>query len=1216
MNDFDSIIDEAVNLAEKWQVRSNEILNIGERFFQNKIKRLLRRSMDKVILAKLIDQSFRSKQTYRVADQITNLLKKFGIPEFMSFIERMLIRLFVLTGRFFSIISVPLMIMFIRKGSSGVILAGEENLLQAHLRKRKLNGVRMNINHLGEAVLGEKESMNRLETYTEDLKNPDVEYISIKISTIYSQISSLAFEHTVSVLEHRLAQLYRIAQKHFFTRPDGTRVCKFVNLDMEEYRDLSITVEAFRRTLDRKEFKDCSAGIVLQSYLPDSFHTQKRLTEWARERFANGGAPIKIRIVKGANLEMERLESTIRNWPLATYGTKLEVDANYKRMVEYGMRPENIRAVHLGIASHNLFELAFAYVLAKDRKVDDFFTFEMLEGMADHVRRAVQETTGDMLLYAPVALKDQFINAIAYLIRRLDENTGEENFLRYANELDPGSEEWSFLKQQFIESCHHIDLAGKEPNRRQDRTMENYIKEKGAFYEVGFDNEPDTDWSLLANGRWAEAIKEKWKKRQEEAPMEIPLVVAGREIYEGGDTIDCIDPSRVSVSGDGNICVAKCTGAVHDDVEAAVKIAREDPDGWRTTDIRTRHKTLSRVAMEIRKSRGDLIGSTAANTGKIFTETDIEVSEAVDFVEYYPHSLKAFIDIENVKLMGKGVGLVISPWNFPVAIPCGGITAALAAGNTVIFKPASAALLPAWVLCQCFWNAGVSKNVLQFLPAEGQSAGSTLAGHPGIDFIILTGGTDTGLNILQNNPGVFFTAETGGKNATIVTSMADRDQAISNVMHSAFSNCGQKCSATSLLILEKEVFNDKNFKDHLMDAAGSWRVGSAWDFENKMGPLIHPPSGQLKAAMTTLHPGEKWLLKPKNVDDNPYIWTPGIKWDVTPGSITHMTEFFGPLLGVMEAENLEHAIKMANQTGYGLTSGLESLDTREQEIWKENIKAGNLYINRGTTGAVVLKQPFGGIGKSAIGAGIKAGGPNYAVQFMNAEDASYPFSDMTEGNHPLLDLIIEWSQKQDQFFLKGFEEDIKKTLAAVVSYLSAREDLFSREQDHFKLKGQDNILRYLPIGTVVIRIHEDDTLFEILARIAAARISGCRLILSARPGIRSRSLDFILNKEGRLFSDNAEVLYQSHKDLIKIMPEIDGIRYAAPDRVPWIVLKDAADSGFYIARSAVVMEGRIELLQYYHEQSICNNYHRYGYLGERGLEQQGKNDSGGNDSVI
>ncbi len=1204
MNTLKDATKEAVLLAKKWQERANELLSPQEKAFQNQMMRLLSNSKDKVVLAKMIDQSFRSKKTDRVADQIVSLLIAFGIPTFFSKTERILTRIFILLGRYFSIISIPIMIKIIRLQSSRVVFPGEKKPLLSQLKRRKKDGVRMNINHLGEAVLGEDEALSRLNTYLEDLKDPEVEYISVKISTIYSQILPLAFDHTVSVLKDRLSILYRAAKDNLYTRKDGTKVPKFVNLDMEEHQDLVITSTAFTQTLDEKEFKNYSAGIVLQSYIPESYEMQQNLTKWAKKRESEGGGPIKIRIVKGANLEMEKVESSIRNWPLATYDNKLEVDANYKRMVEYGMRHENIGAVHLGIASHNLFELAFAFKLAEARGVGNCFTFEMLEGMADHVRRAIQETSGDMILYAPVALKDQFINAIAYLIRRLDENTAKENFLRYASDLTTDSPQWSFLEKQFLDSCKYLEKAGKRSKRFQNRTTENCENKNGTFHQEKFANEPDTDWSLTANRKWAEAIKEKWENAAVDSPIKAPVVVAGTEIYEDRRVMELTDPSKPDAKEkdtkkEDKICVSCCAMANDEDILNAVKTAKEDKDNWRGKSLKERHKILSKVAIELMRARGDLIGSAALATGKIFTEADVEVSEAIDFAKYYPYSLKAFEDQENIRCTPKGVGLVISPWNFPIAIPCGGITAALAAGNTVIFKPASAAVLPAWQLCQCFWRAGVSRNVLQFLPLSGGDAGEKLVKHDDVDFIIFTGGTDTALQILSIRPDIYFAGETGGKNATIVTSMSDRDQAIKNVVHSAFSNCGQKCSATSLLILEEEVYNDPSFKKQLKDAAQSYKTGSAWEFENKMGPLILPPEGKLKKALTSLEQGETWLVKPENTNDNPSMWTPGIKWDVKPKSETHMVEFFGPLLGVMCAKDLGHAIELANHTGYGLTSGLESLDNREQDFWKSRIKAGNLYINKGTTGAVVLRQPFGGMGKSALGAGIKAGGPNYVIQFTDVKDKGLPGQDAVKNDHPFLLLCKKIEHEIKSENQKEFEEDLGKTISAVKSYIAANQNEFSKETDYFHLRGQDNIVRYLPKGTVVVRIHDKDSLFEILARIAAVKVAGSRLIISIPPDMKSSPSQLLFKGDGKKFFKDEEILSQSDNELAAMIPQIDMIRYAAKSRVPDEVFKNAALKGFYISSTKVVMEGSVELLQYYREQSICNSYHRYGNLGER-----------------
>ncbi len=1199
---LDQIEKDAVELAARWQNRANVLLTAEEKHIQEQMKRLLTHPMDKVVLTRMIDQCFRSHDNERVADQVNHLLTAYGVPDFFSRVERLLIQMFLGMGRHFPQLSVPRMVEQMRTSSSRAIIPGETKPLHRHLDKRRTQGVRMNINHLGEAVLGEEEARRRLETYIADMKNPDVEYISVKISTLYSQISSLAFEHTVGIMVERLSQIYRVARENYFIRKNGEKVLKIVNLDMEEYRDLHITFEAFVRTLDQPEFKDYSAGIVLQAYLPDAYGMQQRLTEWAMKRVADGGAPVLLRIVKGANLEMELLESSHFNWPLAPYDNKLDVDANYKRMLIYAMIPEHIRAVNLGVASHNLFELAYAHELGHAMGMTEWFWFEMLEGMADHVRRALQESVKDILLYAPVAAKEQFINAIAYLIRRLDENTSPENFLRYAPHLTTDSEAWEFLKNGFLLSCRHTDKAPEMPNRTQDRNLETFAKKTGTFWSGRFTNEPDTDWSLAASRKWAQTIRNTWMKSSGDAPIRIPVVVDGEERFTGDGTREFIDVSRYDSASDNPIISAVCTMADRSTLEKAIEVAKTDPDGWRQKSLAERHEILDRACHELRSARGKLIGAAAANWGKLFTESDPEVSEAIDFTEFYPFTAKIYENLPNVTCSPKGVGLVITPWNFPIAIPCGGIAASLAAGNTVLFKPASAAALTAWELVQCFYRAGVSKKALQFIPCAGGTAGDVLTGHPDVDYIILTGGTDTGMQILKNRPDVQLAAETGGKNATVVTAMSDRDQAIKNIVHSAFSNSGQKCSATSLVILEKEVYDDDLFRRQLVDAVQSLCVGSCWEFQNKIGPVIAPPSGDLLRALTELEPGESWALKPAPIENNPYIWTPGIKWGVTPGGYTHMTEFFGPVIGVMRADNLDHAIRLVNMTGYGLTSGLESLDRREQERWKAGIKAGNLYINKGTTGAIVLRQPFGGMGKSALGAGIKAGSPNYGYQFMNFTETGYPQTGDLASDSYLLATVNEWDIDLRWNRISNLiSDDIRKTVYAVKNYLFHWETEFSKPHDYFHLRGQDNHLRYLPKGRIAVRVHGDDSLFEVLARIAACRITGCLPLVSLPLRFSGPVAEFLNSHRGKIFFRDGLTVEQTDAELCNMMPKIARIRYAHPDRVPSVVYEKAAETGFYISRQPVFMEGRIELLQYLQEQAVCNNYHRYGNLGERGL---------------
>ena len=390
------------------------------------------------------------------------------------------------------------------------------------------------------------------------------------------------------------------------------------------------------------------------------------------------------------------------------------------------------------------------------------------------------------------------------------------------------------------------------------------------------------------------------------------------------------------------------------------------------------------------------MGAMLTEGRKTLSESDPEVSEAIDFCRFYARSACHFDELPGLTTRGKGVVVVVSPWNFPLAIPCGGVASALAAGNTVILKPASHTVLIAYEMCKSFWDVGVPRTALQFMPCSGATVGQQLVSHDSVGTVILTGGTETALAMLAAKPTIHLLDEMGGKNATIVTALSDRDLAIKNVLHSAFSHSGQKSSATSLLILEEEVYCDTKFRETLCDAVESLQACSCWELHTKVGPLIRPPSGELERSLKELETGEFWAVMPRlNVDDNPHLVSPGVKWGVQSGSFTHCTEFFGPLLGVMSARDLHEAIDQVNATGYGLASGLESLDDREHRLWQEGIRAGNLYINRPTTGAIVLRQPFGGMGKSDVGPGPKAGGPNYIAPLMHFE-ASRGLTDRRE----------------------------------------------------------------------------------------------------------------------------------------------------------------------------------------------------------------------------
>jgi RHH-type proline utilization regulon transcriptional repressor/proline dehydrogenase/delta 1-pyrroline-5-carboxylate dehydrogenase len=1187
----------AAHIAGLLQVRAAELQTSAERKQQRELDRMIQNPHDKATMIQMTDQTFRSQKPRRAVDQLTHILDAQGVPRYFNPVDKTLIRGFQSFGSYLPGVAVPLIKEKMRAETANTILPAEEEVLNAHLASRRDSGLRMNLNLLGEAMLSEEEAQRRLESYLAVLQNPEVESISVKVSTIFSQISTIAYERTLSILCDRLELLYREASKMMYRRADGSEVCKFVYLDMEEYKDLAITAEAFMQTLDRKGLEQARGGIALQAYVPDSYLWQLKINEWARKRVADGGTPITVRIVKGANMESERVEAASRGWPQAPYKDKLSTDANFKRMLHEAMRPENIEAVHVGIASHNLFELAYALVLAAQGNCLDKLQFEMLEGMANHIRRALFELTKNFVLYAPATKKENFTNAIGYLVRRLDENTGPDNFLSHAFKLVPGDEQWQRLEGQFYESFGAIDSTPYEPRRTQDRRQP--VGPDVSDDTQPFENEADTDFALKNNVEWANGIIESWKDLHGERAADVPIVIGGEEILDDREVRESSDPSRPGT------VAAHYRMATADDIMKAVEIAQQDPAGWRTMSSKEHSAILGKVAYELRVARGDLMGAAMAEGGKTLLQSDPEVSEAIDFCEYYRRTAVAFDSIEGMQAQGRGVVAVISPWNFPIAIPCGGVAAALAAGNTVILKPASDTVFTAFLMCECFWRGGVPREVLQFAPCDGGKVGSKLATHDDVDVVILTGGTDTALRMMDARPGIDLLAETGGKNATIVTAMSDRGLAISHVLQSAFGHAGQKCSATSLLILEEEVYNDPKFKKTLCDAAKSIAVGSAWEPHNLVGPLIRPPGNDLERGLKELEQGESWAVMPKKIDDNPGLYSPGIKWNVQPGSFTHMTELFGPVLGVMKAKHLDEAIDLVNETGYGLTSGLESLDDREQEHWWDSIKAGNLYVNRVTTGAIVLRQPFGGMGKSAFGPGIKAGGPNYVAQLMSfKQDGELKGSEIIANEQ--LEYLCARLAKSDDYIEERISEDEREQICkAVRSYDLAFADEFGEVHDDFLLVGQDNLRRYLPVQELRVRVHPSDSAFELFGRVAAARAAGARVTVSYPHDGKTKAVE-ALEHITESWGGAIEFVEESDEELASVISDglTDRVRYAGHDRVPEVVLRAVGDSGVYVARAPVLAEGRVELLWYLREQSISFDYHRYGTLGDRAMEER------------
>jgi RHH-type transcriptional regulator, proline utilization regulon repressor / proline dehydrogenase / delta 1-pyrroline-5-carboxylate dehydrogenase len=1171
----DAIGSDVANLPQQAVALAADLLRAAqaqqteaERSQAEKIARMMEDPRGKDLTIALADQAFRSHQPARVADQLSYLLRRYGTPNYMEWWERTALTLGSVLGEYLPSMVVPPLIARLRQETRSVILPGEESELRHYLQRRYQDHIRLNLNQLGEAILGEAEAHRRLNAYLDLLSRDDVEYISVKVSSIVSQINLVAFDQTVALVKERLRILYRQALAHHYRHPDGRTTSKFVNLDMEEYRDLHLTVAAFRQVLDEPEFLSLRAGIVLQAYVPDSYPVQQDLTQWAIARVERGGASIKVRIVKGANLAMERVEAALRGWPQAPYTSKVEVDANFKRMLDYGCRAEHARAVQLGIGSHNLFDIAYALRLRSVRGVEREVEFEMLEGMANHQARAVQEEAKGMLLYAPVVKSEDFHSAIAYLVRRLDENTAPENFLHDLFALKPDSPAWNRQRDHFLAACAHMHDVRAAPRRTQDRRTEQPV----APHSQPFENAPDTDWSLPANQAWIQSVLADWRERQ---PESIPLQING-EFVEGATQVAGHDPSRL---GGVAYHYAQANQA---QVAEALEVAGRAQPAWGARPAAERGAILLEVSAELARRRGDLLGAMTLDSAKVIPEADAEVSEAVDFARYYAHALDLLdTELADCAMTPLGVVVVTPPWNFPLAIPAGGVLAALMAGNSVILKPAPEATLVSWHLVQALWAAGVPKEVLQFVPCPDNDVGQALVTDARVGGVILTGSLDTARLFQDWQPDLRLFAETSGKNSLIITALADQDQAIKDLVRSAFGHNGQKCSAASLAICEAEVYDSDTFRRQLRAAAASLQVGSAWDVASVVTPLTQPPSAKLTRALTVLDPGEEWLLEPQP-GDHPQLWSPGIKLGVQPDSFFHQTECFGPVLGLMRAENLDEAIDIANRVAFGLTGGIHSLDAREIAHWKARLQAGNLYVNRHLTGAIVQRQPFGGWKASSVGSGAKAGGPNYILQLAHWQQMGVPAhrTEMPYNLAPLLSRCL--NQVSDAAGM-----DLLR--ASAESYAWYWQTYFSQEHDPSRLLGESNVLRYQPYQGLILRLPDEPDPVSAAQVILAVRTTGQPLTVSM--ACADSAWSWLAHKEG------IRVAIEEESDLaarLQETPTYDRLRLLGP--ASEALRRVANASGISVIDTPVLANGRLELRHYLREQVISHTMHRYGNI--------------------
>lgn len=1094
-------IERAVDIAHELLATSIDHATRSEQRRLARLGALLADHDGRELIFALTDQVMRIESPRRAAERFADIVRQHPTRA-TGPVDRLLLRAGTIAAVRLPRLVMPLVRRRIEHETRGIVLPADDPAFANHLRRRRADGVRLNVNPLGEAILSDREADERLRVLIERIERADVDYVSARVSSIVANLDPLAFDHSVDRIVERLRTVYRAAR-------DATPAT-FVNLDMEEYRDLELTLEAFTTVLAEPEFHDLDAGIVLQAYLPDSHDALERLGTWAARRAETGGGSVKVRLVKGANLAMERAEAELHGWTAAPYPTKADVDASYKAMLDSALRPEWADALRLGVASHNLFDVAWALVRAERDDAFDRIEFEMLEGMAPAQARAVQERLGTLLMYAPVVADDDFDASIAYLTRRLDENTQPDNFLRALFTLTPGSPEFAAEADRFRDSArrrHAIRTAAPTAEKPRSRRRPEGGRPLGSDRDPGgsegsggsgFRNAPDTD---MTDPAARDAVM---------AAIETPPA-----------------PMVHRVESDAEI----------DEVVTRAIAAHS----WRhDTPVDVRRRWLLATADLMEEERHTTIGLLAHHAAKTVHESDPEISEAIDFCRYYAIDGRQALDdaiAAGVEVDARGIVAVIGPWNFPYAIPTGGVAAALAVGNSVILKPAPETIhVGAWIVEQ-FHRAGVPRDVLQLVVCDDGPVGRRLVTHPDIDTVVLTGSHATASAFLDWKPDLRLFAETSGKDALVITPSADLDLAIADLVRSAFGHAGQKCSAASLGIVVGEVYDDPSFRRRLCDAVLSLRVGPATDPASMVGPLIAAPTGPLERALTRLDAGESWLVEPECLDRSDdrdgVLWRPGVRLGVAAGSWFHETECFGPVLGLMRADDLDHAIDLQNGTAFGLTGGIHTLDDGEIERWLDRVQVGNAYVNRHITGAIVRRQPFGGWKRSSVGGGAKAGGPAYVAQFAARRDDRVP------------------------------DIDVERVRA---SFRTTWDATYAVAHDPTGLDVEANVLRHVPLTRVAARTTDASrhALF-----VAAAEVAGVDLV-GSDPTVET-DVEFARRVVGL------------GVDRVRVDPEFD---------VEARRVLHAAD--IPVDTAPPVADAVLELHHWVREQSISHTTHRHG----------------------
>ena len=855
----------------------------------------------------------------------------------------------------------------------------EPEILKSVLQGLRTEPAAFTLDVVGEATVSDKEALamqrrylDLLQTLTSMTKGwasvPQIDQsvegnlprvnLSVKISSLYPRFDPLDPD-TEKVVRERLRPLFR----------EAARLQAALTVDMERSAFKDLTLAIFRDLLEESEFRSGpTAAVAIQAYLRDAQKDLTALIQWARERKRRIG----VRLVKGAYWDSEIAWAKQKGWPIPVFLDKAETDANYERLTRLLL--ENHDIVDAAFGSHNIRSLAHAIVLAKGLGIPNHgYEIQMLYGMGEPVRKAVIQNGQRVRVYLPVG---RLLPGMAYLIRRLMENTSNTSFLRQ-----------TYSEEKEIDKLILPPLPKKAPIPKRAAGR----KIRDADDPGPFRNEPLLDFSRQENrSRFARTLKETRQRFGRDY-----LLWVGGEETETKEWLESINPAAPTET------IGRVAVAGREEAERALASAVDFFPEWKNTSVKERAAVLFRAAELMRRRRMELAGWELFEVGKGWREADADVAEAIDYLEYYgremmrlsaPRVTQPLPGESNIYLYEpRGIAAVIAPWNFPLAILTGMTAAAVVAGNCAIVKPAEQSPVTGALLVEILREAGLPDAACQLLQGGGE-LGAYLVRHPAVHLIAFTGSREVGLEILRaayDHPPEQehvkrVVCEMGGKNAIIVDEDADLDEAVVHILESAFGYQGQKCSAASRIILTEEIHD--HLLERLVEAVRSLKIGPPDDPRNFIGPVIDAAAYSRIIGYIDLGKREGKCVLDREAPSGGYFIGPAIFSGIEPSHRLANEEIFGPVLSVIKAKGFDAALAIANRSSYALTGGIFSRSPAHIEKARKEFRVGNLYINRGITGAVVERQPFGGLKLSGIGS--KAGGPDYLLQFLEPRTIS------------------------------------------------------------------------------------------------------------------------------------------------------------------------------------------------------------------------------------